>query len=85
MATTVEIILNAKTWTNVSNGGVLGFITNEGNQPAVYIESESTPDDTNRDGHTLKVKDFVNFSIIAPAEVYFRAASSEAKIKATVE
>lgn len=85
MGTTVEVILNEVAWTNVSNGGTLGFITNEGNQPVVYIEAEATPDDNDRDGHTLKIKDFINFSIAAPAEVYFRSSSGPGKIKATVE
>lgn len=85
MATTSEINLDQLSWTNVSNGATLGFITNEGSQPVVYIEAEATPDNNNRDGHTLKVKDFVNFSIESPAEVYFRASSGQGKIKATVE
>ena len=81
MADTVKHVLNDSSWTNISQGSLNGFLTNEGSKDIFYFESSTTPSDIK--GHTLKVGDYISFEIQAGQNIFARSVSGESEVVVT--
>lgn len=83
MGDSVRFDVSENEWTDVSNGALIGFITNEGNTTILYAESNSLPSPSDNIGHTLDRNGFVNFELTAGQSVYARAVSGSTRLAVT--
>ena len=63
--------------------GDSGFITNASEDYIIYRQSETVPPNTLEEGHFLKPKGQINYSITAPEIIYARAEDDFATLVAT--
>ena len=74
MADTIEFEPDDTGWTDVSTGGLEGFITNKGSKRVFYREDATDPTASADNGHELMSKASVNFSLTGSQKVWVRVA-----------
>lgn len=82
MADTVFTSIVTTGWTQVSSG-LTGFITNEGDNPILYLEAASAPAATVEEGHTLNPRQGKAYNVGAGQEVYARAIAADSTVANT--
>lgn len=83
MADTIEVTVNDTEWTDVSTGGLTGFMTNKGSKRVFYREDNADPTASVAVGHELMSKASINFSLSGSQKVWVRSAGGLGKIIVT--
>lgn len=82
MADTVFVPIVTNIWTLVS-AGLTGFITNESDNPVLYLEAASLPAASVEQGHTLNPRQGRAYNVGAGQEVYARAIAGNSSVSNT--
>lgn len=82
MADTVFVSIVTTGWTQVS-AGLTGFITNESDNPILYLEAATAPADSIEQGHTLNPRVGRAYNVGAGQEVYARSIAAASKVANT--
>lgn len=82
MADTVFVAIVTTGWTQVS-AGLTGFITNESDNPILYLEAATAPADSVTTGHTLNPRRGRAYNVGAGQEVYARAIAGASSVSNT--
>ena len=84
MASTITFNLTNADWTDISTTvGTSGFLFNNSDENILFRQDESVPASTLLEGHILKPKNQINYSIVAPEAIYARALDSSSVLTAT--
>lgn len=84
MSTTFTVDIDNLVWTDISQGNVIGFFTNQGDRTILYRQSDTQPASSVNSGHRLDpASDAVNFSLAGIERIYARSLALKAQVIVT--
>jgi len=83
MSESYEVELNNTSWTDISQGNTVGFISNIGKARVALLQADSQPDDSVTDGHPLESIDDINFSLIQDERIWGKSIQAKETVIVT--